>query len=83
MYFSSQRKLIELERRLKVASQARKSAAKSGGFNIKKLMPFAVMMAFFTALALGGCSSTQSADTSSGKTKMDNAKAPGHSSGGY
>ncbi len=51
---------------------------------MKKLMMFAILMAFLAPLVLGGCSSTQNADLSSyEKSKSGYDKKSGGSSGGY
>jgi hypothetical protein len=50
---------------------------------MKKLVILAMIMAFLTPLALGGCSSTQNSDSSSyEKTKSDYEKRR-EGSGGY
>ena len=41
---------------------------------MKKLMIFAMMMAFLASLVLGGCSSTQYSDSSYEKSKSDKEK---------
>jgi type VI protein secretion system component VasF len=77
MYFTSQRKLIELKRK-------RKQTIKQQEYKMKRLMIFALMMAFIAPLALGGCSSTQNSDSSSyGKSKSSYEKGRMGSSGGY
>jgi len=51
---------------------------------MKKLMMFAMMMAFLAPLALGGCASTQHTDSSSHeKSKSGYEKKSGGSSDGY
>jgi hypothetical protein len=84
IYFTSQRKLLEMERDLREKSQDRKQATKQSGFNMKKMMIFGMIMTFLALLALGGCSSTQNADSSSyGKSKSGYEKGRSGSSGGY
>ena len=51
---------------------------------MKKLMMFAIMMAFLTPLALAGCSGTQNTASSSyEKTKSDYENKRREGSGGY
>ena len=51
---------------------------------MKKLMIFAMMMAFLAPLALGGCASTQNTDSSSYEKKKSGYESKRHEgSGGY
>lgn len=84
VYFTSQRKLLELKRSLSEQSQDREQTTKQSRFKMKKMLMFALIMACLVPLALGGCSSTQNTDSSTyGKSKSGNERSSGGSSGGY